>query len=217
MKKRNLIILGIICVVIIIGISVYLLLRREEPVPNNDVITRIIEREEREEEIIIIDPPPFQPIMTPFCAEFINEEQFREIIKHRDDLFFEDTTEYVPEVGALKICNIFIADPVATIIEGEMLEVEIKGVSMVIFPLEFSYEQAKQMVLAELVEEEPELKDEIKEIDNVGAKAFGASGEGFHFIIFLEPDTNQVIEVGVEGFTYDVLIELARQIEMNVR
>lgn len=24
----------------------------------------------------------------------------------------------------------------------------------------------------------------------------------FHFIVFLEPDTNQVIEVGVKGFTY---------------
>ena len=219
MKKRNLIILGIVCVVVIIGVSAYLLLR-QEPVPNNNVITRIMEKEE---EIIIDDPvvdevhlplAPFQLTVTSFCAKLITEIQFREITKYRDNLFFQDIIQEHPRIGTVKICNIDTIEP-APLREGE-LEIGIEGVSISVFPLEFSYEQAKQTVLAKFAEE-PELKDEIKEIDNVGARAFGISKEVFHSIIFLEQDTNQVIEVSISGFTYDILIELARQIEMNVR
>ncbi len=38
-----------------------------------------------------------------------------------------------------------------------------------------------------------------------------------HQIIFLDGDINRIVGVGVQGFTYEILIELAKQVKANIK
>lgn len=218
MKQKNILILVIIVAIIILG--ALLILRKD-----------------------IIAPVVFEPdetIEAELCRRVITRAQLKEITG-KDNFVFEDREDEFPGVGFVKTCDIRLA--VGAEEEMEMMpEMDMgmmmgmgPGISIGFFPEDVTYEVLKEK-LTEFMP--PEM--EVKEVEDIGEKAFSISwGEpeppvldlpegaeefempiGFpemHEIIFLDGNINQVMGVMVQDFSMEILIELAKQIETNLK
>ena len=219
MKQKNILILVIIIVIIVLG--AVLALRKD-----------------------IVAPVVFEPdetIVAEFCRRAITRAQLAKITGYDEGRFvFEDIEEEVPGIGLIGTCDIRLAG-----IDEEIEMVpEIgmgmgKGIGIGFFPEGIAFEAMKE----KLTEFMP-LGTEVKEVEGVGEKAFSVSMGGvpdlelpegvelperaeefempigfpeFHQIIFLDGDINQVMGVMVEDFSMEILIELAKQIETNLK
>lgn len=200
MKQKNILILVIIVVVVAFVIVLAI---------TKNLVVRDVVKEDVQDETILSE----------FCRQVITRTQLREITDHQGNFVFEDREENVPEVGVVKTCDI------------RAEEMDLVGAAIGYFPLEVSYETLKQ-ALSAVFPEAP------REVGNVGEKAFSISmrqeavppqleGEPqaiedivfpeMHQIIFLDGDINRIVGVGVQGFTYEILIELAKQVEANIK
>ncbi len=222
MKQKKILILVIIIVIIVLGVILAL-----------------------REDIIRVPEPVFEPdetIAAEICRRAITRAQLREITG-KDDFVFEQREDEFPGLGLIKTCDIRLAEDEAVEMMPEMGMPFPMGPAIGIgfFSEEITYETVKEQLTGFLM---PDM--EIKEVEDIGEKAFSVSwGEGppalefpeqiegveelmpedigfpempeMHEIIFLDGDINQVIGVMVQEFSYEILIELAGQIERNLK
>ena len=210
-----------------------------------------------EEPVVVEDPAPVENdvlveddemIITEFCRRAITKAQLKDITG-KEAFIFEDTKERIPGIDvAIETCNIRLAE----LIEDEAIGIEMEARAEIIigfFPLNFTYEEVYEQMKRQMAKPDimALMPKGIREVEDVGEKAFSVSMEGvpalevlellediegveipaevvedivlpeMHQIVFLEPDTNQVIGVAVQEFSYEVLITIARRVEANIK
>lgn len=234
-KITNSILIGIIVLFCIaIGFVAFKIITNEPAVDELVVI-------EKEKEEIIKDPigsvvkvpvdpvikdsnekliPAFKPDETiPYelCRRFINRDQLKKITGYDKDAFVFKFDRW--------------RDATANILKkGCIIKIKEKEIMRIILPQEgevFSFDESyeankkdiEKMIAWDFVQEGAK----IQKIQNLGKKAFLGSAImtvntiKLYLITFLETDTNQVIEIIGTGLDYEIILSLAKQVEVNVR
>ena len=226
-KKKDFIVLGALVVIIIISI----VLGIKDPEVKEEIERQdVLLNELVDQPVPTLDKPVDEnEAITPteFCLAIITEAQLREITKHKGEFIFTDKIEEFPGIGTVESCEI------------QTREADITG-GIGFFPPEITYETVKQKLTAAMTDIITEIREEmlkrmpeleipismsIRDIDNIGTKAFVIAIEiefmkdifyQIYQIVFLEPDTNQVVGVMLEGIDYDALVKIAQQVEKNI-
>ncbi len=142
-----------------------------------------------------------------FCNKIITEAQLREITDYNGSFVFKDTRREILENGIIGVCDFQSED------------LKIIG-AITFFPLEntyTTYEKLKQEFIDIVERKIPAKAEEIRDIDNIGEQAFLISINDIFHQLFFEDRNNQIVGLITEGLNYDVFIEIARQIEINVK
>jgi hypothetical protein len=182
----------------------------------------------------VVEPPVFVPdetIAAEICRRIITRVQLIEImgdetmrgvplrdIVNGEEFVFVEGEEDDPVFGIIGICAIFPPgspenmDEALPIVLMELLP----AAGVIFFPLDITFEAAVEDMKADFP---PGV--EMKEIENIGDRAVSASIEEMemrmHQIIFLDPDVNQVMGIMGMNISYEASVELARQVERNLR
>lgn len=141
-----------------------------------------------------------------FCNRVITEAQLREIINYDGNFIFKDARKEILENDIIGVCDFQSED------------LEVIG-SITLFPLEnahTTYEKLKQEFINIVERKIPAMREEIREIDNIGEQAFLVSINHMFHQLFFEDRNNQIVGLIIEGLNYDIFMEIARQIEINV-
>ena len=191
---------------IIAGIVVWALFIRlaEEPVVEQQI-----------EPPVEVDPlvePVFEPdetIPAGFCRRVITRAQLREITGYEGVFSFEEIIERDPFVGGVKICEIRTAVTLGEIDPSLAIAI----ISPVVdYTVEENFIKMRDMMIAFGVD--------AREIEGIGKKAFLMTvPEEGHFLKFIDADIDRMVFAGVAEpeFDYEVAINLARQVEKNLR
>lgn len=142
-----------------------------------------------------------------FCNRAITEAQLREITNYEGNFVFKDTRREILENGIVEVCDFQSGD------------LEVIG-SITLFPLEnthTTYEELKQEFVSIVEREIPAKAELIRGIDNIGEQAFLVSINDMFHQLFFEDKNNQIVGLIIEGFNYDVFMEIARRIEGNIK
>jgi hypothetical protein len=141
----------------------------------------------------------------------------RDVVNGEKFVFIEDE-EDDPVLGIIEFCGIFPPGSPENIDEA-FLMIWMEGLPAVAIafpPLDATFEavvESAKLVLPPGVE--------IKEIEGIREKAVSVStdemGMETHKIIFLDPDVNQVMAIVGQNISYETSVELARQVERNLR
>ncbi len=226
-KKKDFIVLGALVVIIIISIVLGIKDPEvKEEIERQDVLlNELVDQPVPTLDKLVDENEAITP--TEFCLAIITEAQLREITKYEGEFIFTDKIEEFPGIGTVESCEI------------QTREADITG-GIGFFPPEITYETVKQKLTAAMTDIITEIREEmlkrmpeleipismsIRDIDNIGAKAFVIAIEiefmkdifyQIYQIVFLEPDTNQVVGVMLEGIDYDALVKIAQQVEKNI-
>ena len=142
-----------------------------------------------------------------FCNKAITEAQLREITNYEGSFVFKDTRREILENGIVEVCDFQSGD------------LEVIG-SITLFPLEnthTTYEELKQEFVSIVEREIPAKAELIRDVDNIGEQAFLVSINDMFHQLFFEDKNNQIVGLIIEGFNYDVFMEIARRIEGNIK
>lgn len=144
---------------------------------------------------------------TQFCNRAITEAQLRKITNYEGSFVFKDTRREILENGIVEVCDFQSGD------------LEVIG-SITLFPLEnthTTYEELKQEFVSIVEREIPAKAELIRDVDNIGEQAFLVSINDMFHQLFFEDRNNQIVGLIIEGFNYDVFMEIARRIEGNIK
>ena len=161
----------------------------------------------------MVEKPVFEPdetIPTEFCRRVITRVQLREITGYEDVFSFEEIIERNPFIDSdIEICEIRTA---VTLGEFDP-SLEIAIISPVVdYTVEEQFIEIKDMIIA--------FGEDVREIEGIGEKAFLVTErEEAYILSFIDADINKIVFVGVSmlEFDYEVALNLAKQVEANLR
>ena len=162
-----------------------------------------------------VEKPVFEPdetILAEFCREVITRAQLREITGYEGVFSFEEIIEEPKEMDFFpreKMCEIRTAATLAEVDPSLMIAIFSPAVD---YTAEEQFIAKRDMMIVFGVD--------AREIEGIGKKAFLMTvPEEGHFLKFIDADIDRMVFAGVSmiEFDYEVAINLAKQVEVNLK